>query len=143
MSICLRWSIGGALSLAAVSPAVAACGVNPQGVSFSGYDSLASTALDGTGNINIACDAPTAFTVALGTGAGSFESRRMTGGAEQLGYNLYSDSARQIVWGDGVTSGSVSASGTNVDLPVYGRIPARQNVAAGVYADSVTVTVSF
>lgn len=52
-------------------------------------------------------------------------------------------SARLIVWGDGTTASNVSATGTNVDLPVYGRIPALQNLPANAYADSITVTISY
>jgi len=133
----------GILSLAAASPAFAACSVAPQGVSFGSYDSLASAPADGTGNINVACDTPTAFTVSLGPGAGSIGSRHMTSGANDLGYNLYTGASRQILWGDGVSGSTVSASGTNVDLSVFGRIPARQNVPGASYADSITVTVSF
>jgi spore coat protein U-like protein len=67
----------------------------------------------------------------------------MTAGTADLDYNLYSDAARLIVWGDGVSASDVSASGTSVDLPIYGRIPARQNVKAGVYVDTITITVSY
>ena len=137
------FGLAAALSLAAASPAFAACSVNPQGIGFGSYDSLAPTPLDGTGNINIACDTSTAFTVALGSGAGSIGSRHMTSGASELGYNLYTGASRLVVWGDGFSGSTVSATGTNVDLPVYGRVPARQNVPAASYADSVTVTVSF
>ena len=137
------FGLAAALSLAAASPAFAACTVAPQGVSFGGYDSLASTPLDGTGTINVACDTSTAFTVALGSGAGSIGSRHMTSGASEFLYNLYTGASRLVVWGDGFSGSTVSATGTNVDLPVHGRIPARQNVPAASYADSVTVTVSF
>ena len=65
----------------------------------------------------------------------------MTAAAAQLAYNLYKDASRLIVWGD--SGGGVSSAGTNVDLTVYGRIPGAQNVQAHIYADSVTVTVSF
>jgi len=135
--------LAAALSLAAASPAFAACSVAPQGVSFGSYDSLASTPLDGTGNINVACDTSTAFTVSLGPGAGTIGSRRMSSGASELLYNLYTGASRLVVWGDGFSGSTVSATGTTVDLPVHGRIPARQNVPAASYADSVTVTVSF
>lgn len=132
------------LMLALAAPAAAAtCSVSPQGVSFGSYDTLSSTALDGVGNINVTCDALVTFTVSLSTGSGSYDERLMTGGGAQLGYNLYSDVTRLIVWGDGTTAGNVSASGTNVDLSVYGRIPALQNIPANAYTDSISVTVSY
>ena len=144
MSDARRWgcrSLAAALALACCTAASAACNVSPQGVSFGGYDPLGPSALDGVGNINVACDSQTSFTVSLGSGNGTVADRRMTGGATQLGYNLYKDSTRLIVWGEGMDG--VSAIGTNVDLTVYGRIPGSQNVPANVYVDSVTVTVTF
>ena len=120
------------------------CAVTPQSVPFGNYDTLAPAPAEGVGTIRIACDADTAFTVSIGPGSGSYDARAMSNGAATLDYNLYTDATRLVVWGDGVTGGStVSGSGTSVDLPVYGRIPARQNVEAGSYSDVVTVTVSF
>lgn len=133
------------LTLALAAPAAAVtCSVSPQGVSFGSYDTLSSTALDGVGNINVSCDASTSFTVSLGTGgSGTFDLRQLTAGTESLGYNLYTDAARTIIWGDGVAASDVSATGTNVDLSVYGRIPAGQNVPANAYTDTISVTVSY
>ncbi len=126
------------------SPAFAAvCDINPQGVSFNNYDPLESSDLDGVGNVNIRCDVVTPFSVSFGQGQGAFAQRRMVAGADWLGYNLYTDASRSIIWGDGVSGSTVSATGDNVDLPIYGRIPAGQNVAAGLYSDSITVTVTY
>ena len=125
------------------SPASAAtCEVNPQGVTFGTYDPLAILPHDGVGNINVRCDLLTGFTIELSSGNGTVENRRMHAGASQLRYNLFKGPARLAVWGDG-GSGGVSAIGTNVNLPVYGRIPARQNVEARVYIDSITVTIIY
>jgi spore coat protein U-like protein len=73
----------------------------------------------------------------------------MVSGADQLFYNLYLDAARTIIWGDG-TGGTQSffignPQGNNQDLsvPMFGRIPASQNVKVGAYTDTVTVTLSF
>lgn len=132
-----------ALGLAAPAWAVI-CSVTPQGVAFGAYDTLGASPTDGTGNVNVSCDASTSFTVSLSAGSGSYTQRLMTGGANQLGYNLYTDASRTTVWGDGLGSTSnVSATGTNVDLPAYGRIPAQQNVPANTYGDTITVTVSY
>jgi spore coat protein U-like protein len=71
---------------------------------------------------------------------------------ETLGYNLYRDAARSLVWGDG-TSGTTFPTGRFVFNPpsfgnnqqaqftVYGRIPANQNPAAGTYQTVSPVTV--
>ncbi len=138
--------IGAAFCLGSLAaPAAAAvCTVTPQGVSFGSYDPLVASALDGGGNINVNCDLLTSFTVALSTGnSGSFAERRMTAGTPYLAYNLYSDVARAMIWGDGVTAANITSVGTNVDLPVYGRMPALQNIPANTYADTITVTVTY
>lgn len=134
----------GCLALALPAAAGALCTVSPQTVSFGTYDPLGVSALDGVGNINVTCDVVTAMTVSLSSGGGTFVDRQMTGGAAQLVYNLYTDSSRVVVWGDGIGGGStVSANSSNVDLAVYGRIPAGQNVPANIYTDTITVTVTY
>ena len=127
------------------TPAAAAtCNVSPQGVNFGGYDSLGSTPVDGVGNVAVECDSETSFTVSLSTGNGTFSERRMIGPASELSYNLYTDASRIGIWGDG-SGGSNTVSGTagTANLPVYGRIPARQNVPAAIYADTIIVTVTY
>lgn len=139
-----RWggrATAGLALLAASTAASAACDVSPQAVAFGAYDPLSATSLDGVGNVQVTCDLLTSFVVSLGPGAGTVANRRMTGGAAQLNYNLYKDAARLFVWGEGLAG--VSTLGTNVQLTVYGRIPAGQTVPANVYVDSVTVTVDF
>lgn len=134
-----------AAALLGAPPAAAAtCNVSPQGVSFGGYDTLSSGSQDGVGNISVTCDAAMSFTVSLGTGAGTYAERSMTSGAEALSYNLYTDASRLIVWGDGSGStGTVSTTATAADIPVYGRIPARQIVPAGAYTDVIVVTITY
>lgn len=144
----LRWwaavAAGGLMLSFAASASALTCGVTSQGVAFGSYDTLNAAHSDGTGNISVTCDASTSFTVSLSTGGGTYAQRSMSSGANQLGYNLYTDASRTTVWGDGLGGTSnVSATGSNVDLPVYGRIPARQNVPASAYADAITVTVAY
>jgi spore coat protein U-like protein len=74
----------------------------------------------------------------------------MSMGSHQLNYNLYTNSARTSIWGDG-SSGTNTVGdsytlgiGTTVnDYTVYGRIPALQNAYSGFYSDSVIVTVEY
>lgn len=134
--------LSAALGLPAAA-AAATCHVTPQSVSFGNYDPIGGPSVDGIGSVNVACDAPVDFAVALTAGSGTFTDRRMSSGAAQLGYNLYTDASRSVVWADGIVGSSVSSSGTNVDLTIYGRIGAGQNVPAGSYIDAVTVTITY
>jgi len=125
------------------SPASAAtCTVQSVSLIFGAYDSLSPVALDGVGEINVDCDVETSFTVGLAGGSGT-DPRQMQQGASALTYNLYTDASRTFVWGDGVAGNAVSATGTTVDLPVYGRIAPHQNVPAGEYVDTIVITVSY
>ncbi len=123
---------------------LADCTVSASGVVFGSYDVFNPGALDGAGNINVSCDPVTGFTVKLSSGGGSYAQREMTGTSGVLDYNLYTNASRSIVWGDGTGGTSVGGgTGDNVNLPVYGRIPAGQNLPAGSYGDTIVVTVEF
>lgn len=132
-----------AILLGVAAPAAADCTASTQAVSFGSYNTLSSAALDGVGNVHVNCVGEVLFTVTLSAGNGTIQNRLMLNGTEQLGYNLYTDSARLFIWGDGVNGSSVSFTGSSADLAVYGRIPGLQNVRAGSYTDTVVVTVTF
>jgi spore coat protein U-like protein len=127
------------------APALAAsCTVSTVGVAFGSYDVFSSVDTDSTGTVIVSCHSIASYKISLSAGAGTFTSRLMAGEAAQLHYNLFIDPQRLTVWGDG-TSGTatVSARGTGGSYPVYGRIPALQNVPAGSYSDTLTVTVTY
>lgn len=106
---------------------------------------------DVTGNIDVRCMGQPGFFVAtLSTGSsGSFAQRQMLSGATPMGYNLYINPARTLVWGDG-TGGSLTVTRSkpqpgrqDFPLPVYGRIPPTQSVSPGLYTDDIVVTIVF
>jgi len=79
--------------------------------------------------------------------AGSYQ-RHLQGPRDRLLYNVYADPQRQVVWGDGtggtrVVSEHAKPNNKEVVIPVYGRIPAGQDVRAGRYTDSLIVTIDF
>jgi spore coat protein U-like protein len=72
----------------------------------------------------------------------------MTKGGELLGYNLFRDAARTTIWGDGTSGTSVyfdasPPKDTNVNVTVYGRVSAGQDVSAGTFADTISATINF
>jgi len=139
------WLSGVAGLLVTMPLAAATCGLSTQSANFGNYDFQSSQNLDGVGHVTVTCDVATTYTIALSPGvAGTFTSRIMQNGPHQLQYNLYVDLAHASVWGDGTgNSTTVSGSGTNVDHPVYGSIPAGQNPYVGSYSDVITVMLSF
>ena len=155
--------------LALASPARAQqlpadCSVSSTPVAFGVYDPMLAAPLDGAGEIVVDCRRSNTETVyiSLGTGgSGSYAARRMArAGGGSLAYNLYLDANAARVFGDG-TGGSQgtwcvtgvdgngcagsnpSGQGRRARLPFYGRIPPQQDVAAGLYTDTVTVRIDF
>jgi spore coat protein U-like protein len=133
---------------AVAQPCAAGCTLGSQSVVFGNYNPLNGSAIESVGYVNVNCDNGTPYTIRLSAGGGSFSPRRMANGAHTLDYNLYTDTARTTVWGDGIAAGTVSVSssgtGATVDHPVYGRIPGSQTSAyIGGYTDTITVTLTF
>jgi spore coat protein U-like protein len=94
------------------------------------------------------------YSIALDTGgSGSYATRQLSSLSDVLQYNVYTDPARSIVWGDG--SGATATINDGVSFsnllggvrtanhPAYGRIPANQAVDEGIYSDTLTVTVTY
>lgn len=150
-----RFALAAALAGVAVEPAVATAGsctvtsVSP--VAFGGYDVFDSSPVLSTGAISFECSdmGPTdTLRIDLDGGhSGSVAARSLVGGVFQLAYGLYLDAARSLLWGDG-TGGSTSYGpvlpGNGVTtVYLYGAIPAGQDVGAGVYTDTITITVVY
>lgn len=150
-----RCLVSAALLLAVLAAADAAeaqtCTISAVGVSFGSYDVLASSPRDSTGTVTFRCIASVPVTVDLNRGQNSatFNPRRMTkGSGPLLDYNLYMDAARTTIWGDGSAgtsrySNNAPPALTDVNLTVYGRIPAGRDVTAGSYSDTVVATITF
>jgi spore coat protein U-like protein len=127
------------------------CTISTAALAFGSYDPVvahASTNLDGTGTVTVACTKGAVATVGLGLGSNAAGStRRMTNGAsEYLTYELYQDAGRATVWGNsgaGLYSPGAAPSKTARNFTVYGRVTSNQDVVAGNYADTVVATVNF
>lgn len=130
------------------------CSVSLSSMAFGAYNTQAPSPTDTVGTLSVSCSSPdpasSTFTIALGPGgSGDTNSRVMRSGTHPLYYNLYTNVARTIVWGDDSGGGESVASGfpptsrTARTFSIYGRIPALQNAWVGIYHDSITVTVTY
>ena len=126
------------------------CTVAANNLAFGTYSPSSATALTGTSTINVYCTSGTAYTVALnvGTGGGTFATRSMANGTNLMNFNLYTSAARTTIWGDGTAStGTVVGTGAGVltssPNTVYGNIPISQDLPAGTYSSTITVTVNY
>lgn len=133
---------------------VANCSISTSPVSFVGYDPLganATTPLDAKGAVIIACTKGATTHIGLDNGANysATAGRQMVGGSpvSQLPYSLFKTSPGVGPWGNAdpdwlATPGPSDL--TAVSYPIYGRIPAAQNVSPGTdYVDTVVATVNF
>ena len=118
------------------------------GVYFNSYNVFQITENDfGIGSIDIDCGKEKKkYTVNLSTGqSNSFTNRYMNNGTEILQYNLFTTSARNVIWGDG-SGGSQNVSGDDKSpsqLNIFGSIYPLQDVNIGYYSDFITVSINF
>ena len=127
------------------------CWITITSVNFGSYDIFSSAPTDSTGAVSIYCNQENIITVSIGPSitSGSFNPRqmRLSAGNDLMDYNLYRDASRTQIWGDGTggtftASGNVARKGT-ANYTVYGRIPAGQDISAGLYMETLTVTLTW
>jgi len=143
-------------------PAAVSCTVSGVGPAFGTYNLLSAAPTYANGQLTVTCTLTgprgrgrgTVTPVwSASTGAsGGYGARWMLSGSNRLNYNLYLDPAYTLLWGDG-TGGSQTGSARlrlrrrsptqSVTAPIYGRIPALQSPAAGTFADTLIVTVTY
>lgn len=105
-----------------------------------------SVASAGAGTIQLNCTKDVAYTVSLDNGRNATSGKRnmkLATGTDLVAYDLYQDAARSKVWNE---QNKLTGKGTGVaiDLTVYGRVPkAVATPPAGLYSDSVLVTVAW
>lgn len=142
-------ALAGACLLAGAGTARAGCTIAVTGVNFGSYDVYHPSPLYSTGSITYECakqDKRIRITLSRGRSP-TFDPRTMKNGGEGLEYNLFTD-AYATVWGDG-TEGTGFYYNNNppnnrlVALTVYGRVRPQQDVAYGLYGDTVVAQIEF
>jgi spore coat protein U-like protein len=127
----------------------AVCDVTAVDLAFGTYTSAAGTPLQSTTLLRTTCTPGSTYNVGLneGTSPGAtINARKMVStGAPALNYQLYSDPARSVIWGNTTGTNTVTGAGTGlpVDHTVFGAVPANQVVPAGDYQDTITVRVYY
>ena len=137
------------------------CDIGNISVPHSVYDPTDSNPNStGVGTVGVTCELKNEkqtrqvqYTVTLSRGfGGSYNPRQMRGSKGPLGYNLYLDAARVTIWGDG-SGGTLPLQGALLLSPssptqqvihnIYSSIPALQDVYAGTYTDTITITLTY
>lgn len=130
-----------------------ACSISAAPMAFGSYDPLAANLvnpLNDSAMLTILCTNGLPATVTMDQGlhaAGGSSAgaplRQMASGGNVLAYGLFTDNAYTLTW-DGVTGSPYTGTGlAGSNLTVYGQVPGGQNVQAGAYTDTVTVSITF
>ena len=133
-------------SLINTATVLASCTVVGSTIAFGNYT---SSQVDQTGNIAVLCTNGTSYTIGLDAGAGTGATtsvRKLSGSlGGTLNYALYRDSGRTSNWGSTIGTDTQAGTGNGLlqNLTVYGRIASAQTPLAGVYTDTVTVTLTY
>ncbi|HJW42557.1 MAG TPA: spore coat U domain-containing protein [Rhizomicrobium sp.] len=143
------------------SPALAFdCVITPTTVAFGNVDVTTGTAVNSSGTLSISCTGPPGNGSVMrmcvdvdGGTAHDATNRQMTASANQLSFQLYSDSGRTTVWGSwplslyggGYTwNVTVTANPATASIPIYGAVIAnQQTVMAGSYSSTLTMFYTF
>lgn len=130
------------------------CSATTSDVNFGAYDPNGPAPTDTSGTITVNCTGVLALFGSVEAAAspgssGNTAQRTMRQGGDSLAYNLYVDSARTVVFGDG-NSGTATLVAPlngllifNQSLPFYARLPARQWTRAGTYSDNIVITITY
>ena len=121
-------------------------------VNFGNYNPFSKANNDTTGTVTFNCTGLNGTNVAISLdkgNSGTFSPRTLINSGSPLNYNLYIDSNRNSVWGDG-TAGTVvygpttAPNNTNVNVSIYGRIfPGQMSAKAGNYSDTINMLLIF
>lgn len=120
---------------------------------FLSYDPTganATAALGASVGVSVRCTKGASVSIGIDTGANAANApigstRAMKNGTNYLGYDFYHENTYTTLWtntGGGLYS-FTSASSTPFTVPIYGKVPQAQDVPAGLYQDTVVVTVNY
>ena len=123
------------------------CSVSASDINFGSRGALA-TNVNANGRLDVLCTPGTDFAISLsngqnGTSANDRKMRSPAGGT--VDYNLYRTPDYTAVWGSSLSTDTLSGSGSGTTdaYTVFGRVPAQPTPAAGVYSDTIIVTLTY
>lgn len=137
----------GTFGFSVSAPVVNNCTIATTNVAFAAATGL-SAPLSTAGSLSVTCTNNDAYRISLngGTSANVGARTMISPAGRTVSYQLYSDSARTIVWGDGTNgTATYTAIGTGLaqTVPVYGLVPTQTTPPPGSYTDTITATIAF
>lgn len=126
------------------------CMFNSNDLQFGSYQSpYQKNDVLSSNHIRVVCDflsIGNSFSIKLLPGqSGNPAQRYLTNGKDKLYYNLFLNSGRNIIWGDGSNGSSYYKSVTAFRLKpiIFSSVFKNQNVSPGFYSDNVSFEISF
>jgi spore coat protein U-like protein len=113
---------------------------NPGTVDFGTYDPTdTSPNIAGQTSFGYKCSKGTNYKVYI------TRTKQMLMGTDSLSYDLYSDAGRTVVFPAVAADATQQTSANNgeVTVNIYGKIPAGQDVSAGVHTETDTITIDY
>ena len=152
--------IGACALLLPASALAATCGgLNPviattTPLAFGNYSPASLGSTNANATITTACtvqfgNSLPSFTIGISAGnSNSFSARQMNFLTAKLNYNIYTSAAFDTIWGDGTSSTVVQsynsgAGASSQPFTAFGSIPNNQFVTAGLFGDTLTITVTY
>ena len=139
---------GGAFPFDVSATVVNNCRIRASDIAFGTVGNL-TQALAANGTLNVQCTSGAPYRISVnGGGSTNVAARTMRGAGTDaaIGYQLFLDAGRTVPWGD-TTAGTSDATGLGtgswVQIPVYGLVPAQPSPAPGDYSDTVIATITF
>lgn len=117
-------------------------------LAFGTYDPINANAtqdLDSTTSVSIRCTKGTTavFTMNNGNNANGAQRRMVNDTSDYLNYQVYTNGSYSTIWDTTNTVTYIAPNNGTAQIPIYGRIPAGQNVTSGSYNDVVTITATY
>lgn len=100
----------------------------------------------GINGIRVSCTPGTPIAIKINQGlhgTGTTRYMRKPAPSVNLSYQVYTDEARTQPWNNNLGLSHSFTNNTEVSFPIYGRVFAQTTPSAGVYTDTLTVTVEY
>lgn len=149
-----RVAVGLAALLIGSACMAATCTVSATSLAFGSYNPISGLPTAANATVTLRCTnllpQTVNYRILLSAGnSGSTANRFMSAGGANLAYNIFTSASYATVWdnstgiaGSLMVTGIIFAQGT-ATLTAYGRILAGQLSPAGVYGDTLVITVNY
>lgn len=138
----------GSFSFTAQAQVINDCTIAASDLNFPSSGTLNKT-VDASASLNVRCTRDAAWRIGLSAGnSADLLNRRMDriGGSGSVRYQLYTNSSRSTIWGNGYGGTSLvggTGTGLSQQLAIYGRVPAQKTPMPGAYRDTIIATITF